>query len=159
MKAVPEEEKKTNQQHPVFQQSFLNVISTYHWSIQQIKGMLAPYHLTHHQFTVLNILQDQYPSNSTLNLIRSKIVDQSSDISRTIDRLVFKGYVEKRVNVHDRRAVAVVITEKGLRLLRKVIREVDLSAPISNRLTVDEAAQLNNLLSKARACSFIEDLA
>lgn len=147
---ITQEKEKTVKQSGVFQSSFLNLMSTYQWSNQQIKVLLTPYEITYHQLNVLRILKEQYPSNSTLNLIKSKIVDQMSDVSRTIDRLLFKGYVEKSTNTYDKRAVALVITDKGLSMLKKVDREVDFSTLFSAQLTHGEAVQLDTLLLKVR---------
>lgn len=154
---IVQTEKKIVNQDSVFRQGFLNIVLTYQWSNQQTKLLLAPYDITHQQFNILRILKDQYPSNSTLSSIRSKIVDQMSDVSRLIDRLIFKGYVVKKINSYDKRAAAVMITEKGLSILKKVEREVDFSALFSGQLTVEEATQLNVLLAKARGSVTTDD--
>lgn len=150
MSNVQEENKIITKSNAVFEQGFLNVVSTYQWSSQQIKLLLAPFDITHQQVIVLKILKEQYPSNSTLNSIRAKIVDQMTDVSRIVDRLILKGYVVKRTNSYDKRAAAVIITEKGLSLLKKINREVNYSSLLSERLTAEEASQLNVLLAKVR---------
>lgn len=149
--SIVQEKKKNVSSNPVFRQGFLNVMLTYQWSSQQIKALLAPYDITHQQIHILRILKEQYPSNSTLISIKSKIVDQMTDVSRIIERLIFKGFVEKKPNSYDKRAAAVIITDKGLSVLRKVEREVDFSLLFSSRLTVEEATQLNHLLAKIRS--------
>ena len=134
----------------IFQQSLVNVIYTYHWNIQQVKQALKPFDITPQQFNVLRILRGQYPSPATVNLIKSRILDKMSDTSRIVDRLIQKDYVEKSANNHDKRAVDVIISNKGLALLKKLDKEIDLSAFISPNLTIEEATQLNFLLDKMR---------
>lgn len=134
----------------VFQQSLVNVIYTYHWNIQQVKNALKPFDITAQQYNVLRILRGQYPSPATVNLIKARILDKMSDTSRIIDRLIQKGYVKKTTNNNDKRAVDVIIKEKGLTLLKKLDKEVDFSTFISPNLTSEEATQLNFLLDKMR---------
>lgn len=134
----------------VFQQSLVNVIYTYHWNMQQVKAVLKPFDITAQQYNVLRILRGQYPSPATVNLIKSRILDKMSDTSRIIDRLIQKGYVKKTTNNHDKRAVDVLIKDKGLGLLKKLDQEIDFSTFISPNLTSEEAAQLNLLLDKMR---------
>jgi DNA-binding MarR family transcriptional regulator len=134
----------------VFQQSLVNIIYTYHWNMQQVKAVLKPFDITAQQYNVLRILRGQYPSAATVNLVKARILDKMSDTSRIIDRLIQKGYVKKTTNNNDKRAVDVVIKEKGLSLLKKLDKEVNFSTFISPNLTSEEATQLNFLLDKMR---------
>lgn len=134
----------------VFQQSLVNIIYTYHWNMQQVKAVLKPFDITAQQYNVLRILRGQYPSPATVNLVKARILDKMSDTSRIIDRLIQKGYVKKTTNNNDKRAVDVVIKEKGLSLLKKLDKEVNFSTFISPNLTSEEATQLNFLLDKMR---------
>ncbi|RZL44952.1 MAG: MarR family transcriptional regulator [Pedobacter sp.] len=143
-------EVKTNKFENVFQQSLVNLIFTYHWSNQKVKEMLSPFDITPQQYNVLRILRGQYPSPSTVNLIKARILDKMSDTSRIVDRLIQKGYVDKSVNNYDKRAVDIIISDKGLSLLKKMDKEVNFSTFIEPNLTEDEAEQLNVLLDKMR---------
>lgn len=73
------------------------------------------------------------------------------DASRIVDRVVQKEWVIKKVNHYDKRAVDVIISDKGLALLSKLDEEISLSAIISPKLSHDEAVQLNVLLDKIRS--------
>lgn len=144
------QETKSPTTENLFHQALANIIFAYHWSSQQIKNNLAPYDITPQQFHVLKILKSQYPSPATINLIKSRIIDQMSDASRIVDRLIFKGYLEKTANHYDKRAVDIMITPKGLHLLKKIEKEVDFAFLISSKLGEEEAAQLSFLLEKIR---------
>jgi DNA-binding MarR family transcriptional regulator len=145
-----QKEIKASKFENVFQQALVNLTYTYFWSSQKVKDMLNAYDITQQQFNVLRILRGQHPSPSTINLLKSRILDKMSDTSRIVDRLIQKGFVEKTVNIHDKRAVDIIITSKGLVLLRKMDKEVDFSTFIMGNLTEEEAEQLNILLDKMR---------
>jgi len=145
-----QKEIKTSRFESVFQQAVVNVFYTYSWCTEQMKQIVAPYEITTQQFNVLRILRGQHPRPTTINLIKSRMVDKMSDASRIVDRLVQKGLVEKEINTTDKRAVDIRISRKGLALLKKMDEEVDLSAMVSSNLTEEEALQLNLLLDKLR---------
>ncbi|TCC89382.1 MarR family transcriptional regulator [Pedobacter frigiditerrae] len=145
-----QKEVKTSKFENVFQQALVNVIFTYHWSNQKVKDVLTPFDITTQQYNVLRILRGQYPSPATVNLIKNRILDKMSDTSRIVDRLIQKGFAEKSTNSYDKRAVDVVISDKGLALLKKMDKEIDFSQFIALNITIEEAEQLNALLDKMR---------
>ncbi|TKC03973.1 MarR family winged helix-turn-helix transcriptional regulator [Pedobacter frigoris] len=132
------------------QQAVVNVIFTCNWCNDKFKQAMMPYNVTTQQFNVLRILRGQYPKPSTINLLKARILDKMCDASRIVDRLVQKELVVKESNPIDKRAVDILISEKGLDLLKQMDLEVDLSAPVSSNLTDEEAEQLNYLLDKMR---------
>lgn len=134
----------------VFQHALVNIYFTYHWSNQNVKEILSPYAITQQQFNVLRILRGQHPKPCTINLLKSRILDKMSDTSRIVDRLVQKAYVLKNVNIEDKRALDISISEKGLKLLKKLDKEIDFSSFIRTNLSEEEADQLNELLDKFR---------
>src|SRR3954463_16433741 len=68
--------------------------------------------LTSQQYNVLRILRGQYPKPASVNLIRERMMDKMSDVSRLVERLRKNGFVERTVRKDDRRAVDVIITRK-----------------------------------------------
>lgn len=79
------------------------------------------------------------------------MADKMSDASRLIDRLVKKGYLDKFPSDYDRRSNRVRISESGLELLRQIsVKKEELDRLISDRLSVNEIAQLNELLSRLK---------
>jgi DNA-binding MarR family transcriptional regulator len=145
-----QKEIKASKFENIFQQALVNVIYTFHWSNQNVKEILEPFSITQQQYNVLRILRGQYPSPATVNLIKSRILDKMSDTSRIVDRLIQKGYVEKSINNYDKRAVDVIISDRGLSLLKKMDKEIDFSRFIAPNITPEEAEQLNVLLDKMR---------
>ncbi len=145
-----QKETKTSRFESIYQQAIVNVLFTYGWCNERLKQMVSPYDITTQQFNILRILRGQYPAPSTINLLRSRMLDKMCDASRIVDRLVQKGLVLKAVNPNDKRAVDILITKKGLSLLSQIDNEVDLSAMAAPNLTAEEAEQLNDLLDKMR---------
>jgi DNA-binding MarR family transcriptional regulator len=145
-----QKEVQTSKFESNHQQALVNIIYTYGWSCQKIKEVLAPYGITQQQYNVLRILRGQYPSPSTIGLIKNRILDKMSDTSRIVDRLIQKGYLEKTVNNRDKRAVDIIISDKALTLLKKMDKEVNFSTLVADNINAEEAAQLNLLLDKLR---------
>lgn len=145
-----DKETKTSRFESVYQMAMVNVIFTYGWCNDQLKQVMSPYDITTQQFNILRILRGQYPNPSTINLLKSRMLDKMCDASRIVDRLVQKGYVLKATNSVDKRAVDILIADRGLALLKKIDTEVDLSAMVSPNLTEEEARKLNELLDKMR---------
>lgn len=133
-----------------FQKSLVNLIFTYSWANQNVKMVLEPYGITQQQFNVLRILRGQYPQPCQIKLVKNRILDKMSDVSRIVDRLVQKQLIKKSINLRDKRATNIVISDKGLALLAKMDIEVDFSKFIRPNLTEAEAQQLNELLDKFR---------
>lgn len=144
------EEVKSSGFENVYQQALVNIFFTYNWSNQNVKEALKPYDITQQQFNVLRILRGQSPRPCTVSLLKSRILDKMSDVSRIVDRLVQKKYAAKTTNNGDKRALDVVITSKGLSLLKQLDKEVDFSSFVRSNLSEDEAIQLNLLLDKFR---------
>lgn len=143
-------ETKTSRFESVHQQAIVNVLYTYSWCNEKIKQVVLPYDITTQQFNILRILRGQHPQPSTINLLKSRMLDKMCDASRIIERLVQKELVVKEVNLSDKRAVDILISKKGLDLLKKMDKEVSISGIASSNLSTEEATLLNELLDKMR---------
>lgn len=146
-------ETKAPRYESEFHEAIVNVSFTHNWCNDKVKQAVMPYDITSQQFNVLRILRGQFPNPSTINLIKSRMLDKMCDASRIVDRLVQKDVVIKNINSHDKRAVDILINDKGLALLKKMDGEVNLSAIFSSNITKEEAEQLIRLLEKARGRS------
>jgi DNA-binding MarR family transcriptional regulator len=98
----------------------------------------------------LRILRGQYPKPATVNLLIDRMLDKSSNASRIVDRLLVKNLVTRRICKKDRRSVDVVITEKGLELLKMIDSLQPKWRKEFETLSGEEAKKLNNLLDKLR---------
>jgi len=78
------------------------------------------------------------------------MLDNSSDVSRIVDKLVLKNYVKRTENEHDRRQKSILISEKGLELLDKMYSCEMKADTLLKNLSEDEVNELNRLLDKIR---------
>lgn len=146
-----EEDIKQPKFKSIFNKAIVNILFTNGWIQQKQIEIFKPYGLTAPQFNILRILRGQHPHPATVNLLIDRMLDKSSNASRIVDRLESKGLVIRRQCTHDRRAVDVLISDKGLALLEKVDKkQEEWEADIRN-LTDDECQQLSFLLDKMRS--------
>lgn len=145
-------EQEIHQKHfrNEWQKGVVNILFTHSWLSTQIKEFLKPYEITPQQYNVLRILRGQYPQPISTSVIRERMLDKMSDISRMVDRLQQKELIIRTASVTDRRLVDVVISPKGLDLLAELDKHNVQMDSILQNLSNEEAKQLNHLLDKIR---------
>lgn len=132
------------------QKALINIFYTYYFLVDKMNIKFKQYDITRQQFNVLRILQDHQPNYASVNLIKARMLDKMSDVSRIVERLRIKGLVLRQSAEKDRRSVEVIITEKGLRLLDIMNPEVSNLGQLLTNLTPEEATVLNKMLDKIR---------
>ncbi|MEO7312066.1 MAG: MarR family transcriptional regulator [Chitinophagaceae bacterium] len=132
-----------------YQKGIINLVFTFNWVRDQMQGQLADHLLTMQQYNILRILRGAKHPLSTLQ-IRERMLDKMSDTSRIVDRLIVKELVKKTTCKRDKRLVDVVITDKGLNLLKGLDGYSEQMDKVLGNLTEKEAEQLNTLLDKIR---------
>lgn len=128
----------------------VNIIYSYSWVTGLVKERLSKQEVTLQQYNILRILRGQYPKPATINLLKERMLDKMSDASRIVERLVQKELVTRTINKTDRRAVDILITEKGLDVLKDLDPVITPEDVLKQNITEEEAAQLNVLLDKPR---------
>ncbi len=128
----------------------VNLLFTTSWVQEQHALLFKPFGITAPQYNVLRILRGQNNKPATINLIIDRMIDRMSNASRIVDRLEYKGLVERKTCPKDRRAVDVLITPKGMDYLA----ELDIAlAEFEKKLAAmpeNEVSQLNDLMDKLR---------
>jgi DNA-binding MarR family transcriptional regulator len=109
------------------------------------------YDITATQFNVLRILRGQGGKAVSIGLIKERMIDRNSDMSRIIERLKKKGLIACAANKIDKRQKDVRISKKGLALLTKMDGLELHYSEIFNHMSGAEISQLNQLLDKARS--------
>jgi DNA-binding MarR family transcriptional regulator len=132
------------------QKVVVNLIYTYGWITNLLRLKLNKHSITLQQYNILRILRGQYPNPATVNILKERMLDKMSDASRIVERLVQKELVKRCVSDKDRRAVDVLISQKGLDILQKLDNEVSLKDLLSKNLSDEEAKTLSGLLDKMR---------
>ncbi|MEQ8471812.1 MAG: MarR family transcriptional regulator [Marinoscillum sp.] len=133
-----------------FNKAIVNIIYTNGWLNQSQVQFFKEYGLTTPQFNLLRILRGQYPNPATVNLLIERMLDKSSNASRIVDKLEAKKLVARKQCSKDRRAVDVIITEKGLELLAEIDVALHEWEEGFRSLTDEECETLNSLLDKIR---------
>ncbi len=140
---------------PVFKsehhKAYINVLYTSNWLQLVQSSVFKPFGITLPQYNVLRILRGQFPQPATVSLLIERMLDKTSNASRIVDKLEAKGLVTRKQCSHDRRTVDVIITEKGLLLLSTMDALDGGSMGGIQKLTGEEAAELNRLLDKVRS--------
>jgi len=84
---------------------------------------LAAHDVSVPQWVVLRVLFD-HDSLPLKDIVARVEVDQGS-LSRMVDRLLARGWVQRVADAADRRAVAISLTKEGRRLVPKLATEAD----------------------------------
>jgi DNA-binding MarR family transcriptional regulator len=145
-----EEEISSHKFSSNYHRAIVNILYTYGWLTNLLKQRLDNHDITLQQYNILRILRGQFPNPATVNLLRERMLDKMSDASRIVDRLYKKGLLSRSTNEKDRRAVDILITKKGLDLLKKLDTEMNIDDELSLNLKSDEAGLLSDLLDKFR---------
>ena len=128
----------------------INLIYTTNWLNSQYSSFFKNSDITLQQYNVLRILRGQHPNPCSIKLIKERMLDRMSDASRIVDKLKAKNLLIRKECPMDRRSVDVVITDKGLDLLKTLDTIDEDYKEIFNSLTKEEMVMLNTLLDKLR---------
>lgn len=111
---------------------------------------IKEYDITPTQYNVLRILRGQNQKAVSIGLIKERMIDRNSDVSRILERLVQKKLVERTENAEDRRQKDVRISKSGLDLLKEIDGwEKDMDKRMEH-VTDAEARKMNEMLDKLR---------
>ena len=144
------EEIKQKKFSSEYSKLMVNVLYTSSWlnSLQSV--VFKDHKLTSQQFNSLRILRGQYPEAASVNLLKDRMIDKMSNVSRIVDKLKVKDLVTRKPCKHDRRQVDVKITEKGLKVLEEIDVELVKWEENLHAISIEEAKTLNILLDKWR---------
>jgi DNA-binding MarR family transcriptional regulator len=147
-----EEELRNSKPIPPKQRAFLNILFTASWIDCEINRQLRPFGLTNPQYNILRILNGSAPDGLSMLDIRSRMIDRSSNVSRLVEKLRERGWVERVPNQADRRGVIVTISTAGKVLLDQITQQIfsPQNHIPNDSLTLDEYATLADLLDRFR---------
>jgi DNA-binding MarR family transcriptional regulator len=134
-----------------YQKLAVNLSYTYNWYSYRNHVHFKNFDVTPQQYNVLRILRGQYPNTCNLKLIKDRMLDRMSDASRIIDKLKNKDLVQRHECPNDRRNVDLLITQKGLELLKSLDFIDEEHKNTFSNLSLVEIKHLNDLLDKLRA--------
>jgi len=141
-----QQKKFENEKHKLV----LNVMFTAGWLDCQAIRHLKPHGLSPQQYNVLRILRGQSGTAVSANLVASRMIDRSSNVSRLIEKLFQKSLVSREENTADRRAVCIAISQKGLNLLAKIDKDRTSLNNSTKQISDADAKVVNTILDKLR---------
>jgi DNA-binding MarR family transcriptional regulator len=113
--------------------------------------LLKPYDLSGEQYNVLRILRGQKGNPANMCVIQERMLAKTSNTTRLVDKLLLKDFVTRKVCPENRRKIEVLITQKGLDVLKELDPKVIAHEEFfSKNLNAEEIDQLNQLLEKYR---------
>ena len=146
-----EEAIKQDSFKSVYHKLVVNLTYSGNWIVHRQLEFLRTYDLTPQQYNVLRILRGHHPEPIKVGDIAERMLDQTSNASRLVDKLLAKKLLVRKASQTDRRAVDVLITDKGLDLLARIDPLLDEWEEELHTIDPQEAETLNNLLDKLRA--------
>lgn len=133
-----------------FQKVMVNILYTGSWLYNLHAGYLKKFGITPEQFNVLRILRGSHPKAMMLTDISQRMLDKNSNCTRLVEKLRQKGMVNREICENNRRQVDISITDKGLKLLKKMDADNPEWSKAIERLSKAEARELNHMLDKLR---------
>lgn len=133
-------------------QTIHEIITTGHWITDEISKALKEYGITEPQYNVLRILRGAKGKPVTVGGILDNMVQRSSNITRIVDKLVGKKLAERTTCPTNRRKMDIIITTKGLALLKQLDQKVlGFHQPYFQKLSMEELDTLKRLIRKLKA--------
>ena len=143
-------EKPYTHRSPVLN-AMIQVSMTAAYINQQIDIAIVDLGITNVQYNVLRILKRHAPEGIARIDIMRQLVEQSVDLTRSINNLVNLGYVVRMRPENDRRLVFHHITEAGSAALGKIDPLLHkMLSEIEGKLTIEEWLKISELCVKIR---------
>lgn len=130
----------------------LNTIFSGIWVEKMITPVFKSHGVTSAQYNVLRILNGS-TEPLTVAAVQQRMLFKASNVTRIIDKLLDKHYIEKKVSSTDKRVIYITISEAGRALLAVLTPKVlhKEREMMSKNLSEKEAAQLSDLMDKMRS--------
>ncbi|QSW87929.1 MULTISPECIES: MarR family transcriptional regulator [Flavobacterium] len=129
----------------------LNIMYTQNVIQDHFNELVKPYDLSGEQYNVLRILRGQKGNPANMCVIQERMLAKTSNTTRLVDKLLLKELVTRNVCPGNRRKIEVLITQKGLDVLKELDPKVDAhEEAFAKNLSTDELELLNKLLEKYR---------
>lgn len=135
-----------------YHKGIINLIYTVKVLQNEFLMSLRKHEITEAQYNVLRILRGfREEAPLSISFIKERMLEKDSDVSRLVDRLYEKGWVDRMENKSDRRQKSIQITDAGLHLLTNMLDCEKKNDSLLGNLSMDEINELNQLLDKIRS--------
>jgi len=96
---------------------YLSLICTADLLQRRLNEVFKAFDATHTQYNVLRILRGTGPAGLLTGEIAERLLTHDPDVTRLVDRMEKRGWIERRRDPEDRRCVRIVIMQEGLALV------------------------------------------
>lgn len=133
------------------QELYLNLWRTYDRLRELEEDLFAQFEINSQQYNVLRLLKAAQPGGMATLAIGERLVSRAPDITRLLDRLEARAWVQRVRPAEDRRQVLACITPAGIELLQRIAEPLQACHQRQlGHLAEEEVAQLTALLLRAR---------
>jgi DNA-binding MarR family transcriptional regulator len=133
------------------QEAYLSLLRTADALQAQVEARLKDFGLTGTQYNALRILRGAGREGLPCREIGERMITRDPDITRLLNRLEDRGFVERTRARHDRRVIYGKITAAGLKLLREIDSPVEkYSRDMLRHVGQEKLKQLIELLELVR---------
>jgi MarR family transcriptional regulator, organic hydroperoxide resistance regulator len=101
-------------------EAYLSLLRTTDALQTQVEAQLKEFGLTGTQYNALRILRGAGPEGLPCREIGERMITRDPDVTRLLDRLEDRSFVQRMRAKHDRRVIYGKITAAGLKLLREM---------------------------------------
>ena len=129
------------------QKAVINILYTANWVHSKQIMFFKQFGISPQQFNVLRILRGA-KAPLKVQTIKKRMIERAPNVTRLMDKLFSKGLIDRISCKHDRRVVHIVITTKGLHLLKVISR--NMKEDTLENLDDEEALILSDLLDNIR---------
>ena len=134
-----------------YHRGIINLTYTVNQLSYQFLQHLKKHKLTEPQYNILRVLRGfRSEGPVSIGFLKERMLDKNSDVSRIVDKLFEKEFVDRKENIVDRRQKDVEITDKGLEFLTKMCDCEKKTDTLLQNLTLEEVQELNRMLDKVR---------
>jgi len=124
-KGIQAEIKQIKPFSSVEEEAFLAILRTSDKLQQQLVELLKQHELSPTQFNALRILRGAGEAGLPCSEIGERMINHDPDITRLLDRLEQRDFVQRRREQKDRRVHTARITPMGMETLKKLDRPIE----------------------------------
>lgn len=133
------------------EEAYLNLLRTTDALMQMESNLLKQFGLSQTQYNALRILRGAGEEGLPCGEIGERMITHDPDVTRLLDRLEAKGWVQRSRHAKDRRVVTARITAEGKTLIDPMDEPIsELMGRMLGHLNETRLRQLIDLLESAR---------
>lgn len=142
--------KKKGPFDSIEQEAMLSILRTSDLLENRLARLLRQYELTPSQYNAMRIMRGEGVPMPCLE-VAERMIQVAPAITRVVDQLVDRGFVNKQQSDEDRRVFLVDLTKGGVRLLKKLDDPIQtLHQTLLSHVSKSDLKTLNAILESAR---------